>query len=70
MESLFRPFTFGADERAILDRDGHFALPGVLTDAACSDLTAALARIQSLPAMTRNIAPRALPLNLTPIWRA
>ena len=49
MEALFRPFTFGADERASLDRDGHFALPGVLTDAACSDLTAALARIQSLP---------------------
>ena len=49
MEALFRPFVFGADERAVLDRDGHFALPGVLTDAACSDLTAALARIQSLP---------------------
>ena len=49
MEALFRPFVFGADERAILDRDGHIALPGVLTDAACVQLTAALARIQSLP---------------------
>ena len=36
MEALFRPFVFGADERAELDRDGHFALPGILTDAACS----------------------------------
>ena len=49
MEALFRPFVFGADERAVLDRDGHIALPGVLTDAACVQLTAALARIQSLP---------------------
>ena len=49
MEVLFRPFVFGADERAVLDRDGHFALPGVLSDAACAQLTAALARIQSLP---------------------
>ena len=49
MEALFRPFAFGADERAILDRDGHIALPGVLTDAACVQLTDALARIQSLP---------------------
>ena len=39
MEALFRPFVFGADERTILDRDGHFALPGVLTDAACTQLT-------------------------------
>ena len=49
MEALFRPFAFGADERAELDCDGHFALPGILTDAACAQLTAALARIQSLP---------------------
>ena len=49
MEALFRPFAFGAAERAILDRDGHFALPGILTAAACTHLTAALARIQSLP---------------------
>ena len=42
----FAPLCFGADERAVLDRDGHIALPGVLTDAACVQLTAALARIQ------------------------
>ena len=47
MEALFRPFAFGVDERAMLDRDGHFALPGVLTDAACAQLTDALARIQA-----------------------
>ena len=50
MEALFRPFAFGADERAVFDRDGHFALPGILTDSACVQLTEALARIQSLPA--------------------
>ena len=49
MEALFRPFAFGADERAELDCDGHFALPGILTDEACVQLTAALAHIQSLP---------------------
>lgn len=49
MEALFRPFAFGTEERAVLDRDGHFVLPGILTDAACSNLTAALARIQALP---------------------
>ena len=31
MEALFRPYAFGAGERAVLDRDGHFALPGILT---------------------------------------
>ena len=28
METLFRPYEFGDDERAVLDRDGHFARPG------------------------------------------
>lgn len=49
METLFRPYTFGAAEREILDRDGHFALPGLLTDAARAQLTEALAHIQELP---------------------
>ena len=49
MEALFRPYAFGADERAVLDRDGHFALPGILTDSARTHLTAALARIQAMP---------------------
>ena len=48
-DPLFRPFAFGDDERAVLDRDGHFALPGLLTEAAPTQLTAALARIQSMP---------------------
>ena len=49
MEALFLPFRFGTDERAVLDRDGHIALPGILTDAACVQLINALACIQSLP---------------------
>ena len=60
MEALFRPFVFGTDERAVLDRDGHIALPGVLTDAACAQLTAALARIQSLPRDDEEYIPFAL----------
>ena len=71
MEALFRPFAFGADEQAELDRDGHIALPGVLTDEACVQLTdRAGAYSGNCRAMTRNIFPRALPLNSTPIWRA
>ena len=72
MEALFRPFVFGADERAVLDRDGHFALPGILTDAACAQLTKQTRwRVfRRCHAITRNISPRALPLNSTPTWRA
>ena len=49
MDGLFKPYTFGAAERAQLDHVGHFALPGILTDSACEQLTAALAQIQELP---------------------
>ena len=47
--ALFRPYTLGDTEKAELDRDGHFALPGLLTDDACHRLTQALAQIQELP---------------------
>lgn len=33
-EPLFGDYTFGADERARLDRDGHLIYPGLLTDDA------------------------------------
>ena len=47
--ALFRPYTFGDTEKDELDRDGHMALPGLLTDGACVQLTQALAQIQALP---------------------
>ena len=49
MEAIFNPYEFGARERAAMDRDGHFALPALLTDATRAKLTEALAHIQSLP---------------------
>ena len=45
---LFLPFEFNAQEKAELDRDGHFVLPGVLTPEACAQLTQSLARIEEL----------------------
>lgn len=50
MTNLFRPFEFGPDQRRQMDRDGHVAFPGLLTDAACERLVEALAHIHSLPA--------------------
>ena len=46
---LFHPYEFGADERAGLDRDGHLALPGLLTETAAARLTESLARIPHDP---------------------
>ena len=45
---MFHPYRFGDSERAVLDQDGHFVLPGLLTDAAQEQLTASLAHIQEL----------------------
>src|SRR5947209_4409381 len=46
---IFHPYRFGAEERARLDDEGHFALPGLLNQAAQAELTDALADIQSVP---------------------
>jgi len=54
---LFGSYAFGAVEKAALDRDGHFVLPGILTDEACIHLTAALADIQSLPREDEEYVP-------------
>ena len=45
---IFHDYTFGAEERKVLDRDGHFVLPGLLTDDAQEQLTESLSLIQSL----------------------
>ena len=33
-ERLFKPYQFAAEEKIGLDRDGHFVLPGLLTEEA------------------------------------
>ncbi len=45
---IFHDYTFGAQERKRLDRDGHLVLPGLLTVEAQARLTESLARVESL----------------------
>ena len=45
---IFQPFEFGEKEKALLDKDGHFLLPGILTPRACERLTASLSHIEDL----------------------
>ena len=45
---IFHAYTFGDQERIELDHDGHYVLPGLLTDDAQERLTESLARIESL----------------------
>ena len=48
MSPIFHDYTFADEERQMLDRDGHYVLPELLTDDAQEQLTESLARIQSL----------------------
>ncbi|RKU28841.1 hypothetical protein C6497_08765 [Candidatus Poribacteria bacterium] len=45
---IFHDYTFDYQEKEELDFDGHYALPGLLTDDAQKRLTESLDRIQSL----------------------
>ena len=45
---IFLPYDFGEKEKATLDKDGHFLLPGILTPDACERLTVSLSHIQDL----------------------
>ena len=47
-EPLFKPYTLGAPEKAQMDRDGHYLLPGLLTDQACEKLVNSLMHIEEL----------------------
>ena len=49
-EPIFRDVELGAQERAALDRDGHVAFPGLLTDHACRRLACSLDYIDSIRA--------------------
>lgn len=46
---LFESYQFGLPEKAQLDSDGHFCLPGILTLAARDRLVESLARVAALP---------------------
>src|SRR3712207_3110980 len=56
MEPLFNPYQFDATDRQRLDLDGHLVLPGILTDASCALLTAALSTIQAVAPADRQHA--------------
>lgn len=45
MAAIFKPYNFGAAEKALLDRDGHFILPGLLAGPVREELVIALRHI-------------------------
>lgn len=45
---IFRPYEFSAQEKAKLDHDGHFVLPGLLLPETCERLTRSLSAIEAL----------------------
>lgn len=47
-EPLFQPYSFGAKEKQQMDQEGHFVLPGILTDQACKQLVRSMQHIESL----------------------
>ena len=57
-ENLFRPYAFGPTEREEMDRDGHYVLPGILTEAASASLSRALQQIHNLPVEDEEYPPR------------
>lgn len=47
-DPLFKPYSFGPTEKEQMDRDGHFVLPGILTDHVCERLVESLSHIETL----------------------
>ena len=45
---IFRPYESDEKEKALLDKDGHFLLPGILTPGACERLMASFSHILDL----------------------
>ncbi|MBX3014384.1 MAG: hypothetical protein KF832_22875 [Caldilineaceae bacterium] len=45
---IFKPYAFGPAEKAQLDRDGHWLLPGIITEEACANLVASMKQIEVL----------------------
>ena len=50
MYDIFTEYDFGPDERARMDADGHYVLPGILSGSARADLSGSLARVEELRA--------------------
>lgn len=48
MDPIFHAYTFGDQERAQMDRDGHFAFPELLTESARERLVEALSLVHAL----------------------
>ena len=49
-EPIFRDVDLGKSDREALDRDGHVAFPGLLTERACRRLARSLSYIDSIAA--------------------
>jgi hypothetical protein len=47
-EPIFKPYTFGPQEKAAMDHVGHFVLPGLLTEPTCEQLVKSLSHIEDL----------------------
>jgi hypothetical protein len=47
-EPIFEDFTFGQAEREVMDQDGHFVFPGLLTHTAQERLIESLSYIESI----------------------
>jgi hypothetical protein len=47
-EAIFKPYVFGQEEKIQMDCDGHFLLPGILTDQSCEKLIKAMKHIEEL----------------------
>jgi hypothetical protein len=47
-EPIFKPYIIGKHEKEQLDCDGHFLLPGILTDQACEKLISSMMHIEGL----------------------
>ena len=47
-DPIFYPYEFGDQEREVLERDGHFMLPGIITSSTCERLTKSLTLVQPM----------------------
>ncbi|MDE0021993.1 MAG: hypothetical protein OXT69_11520 [Candidatus Poribacteria bacterium] len=52
MERIFHQYAFGEREQRMMDHDGHYLLPGVMTKTAQEKMTEALRSVQELSAQT------------------
>ena len=58
MEKIFHEYVFGERERRMMDNDGHYLLPSVMTASAQEKMTEALRSIQELSGRAGRDEPR------------